>query len=108
MQVTHSIACLLQVSAGPIIAADQAGTEVKLLHQAQLVRSSATSTLLPLRLLAALPHLQHLWLAGNPVTAGMNPREQRAFIVDLMPGTETLQNSATGPYDTVGSSDAYQ
>ena len=53
---------------------------------------------LDVRLLAALPHLQHLWLAGNPVTAGMNPREQRAFIVDLMPGIETLPNLVTGLY----------
>ena len=41
---------------------------------------------LDVRILAALPHLQHVWLAGNPVMAYMNPREQRAFIVDLMPG----------------------
>lgn len=41
---------------------------------------------LEVRTLAALPALRHLALAGNPVMADMDPREQRVFIVDLMPG----------------------
>lgn len=41
---------------------------------------------LDIRTLAALSALRHLVLAGNPVMADMDPREQRVFIVDLMPG----------------------
>lgn len=41
---------------------------------------------LDIRSLAALPALRHLAVAGNPVMADMDPREQRVFVMDLMPG----------------------
>ena len=41
---------------------------------------------LDIRTLAALPNLLHLGLAGNPVMADMDFSQQRAFLVDLMPG----------------------
>ena len=41
---------------------------------------------LDIRILAALPALRHLAVAGNPVMADMDPREQRVFVMDLMPG----------------------
>jgi uncharacterized protein YvpB len=41
---------------------------------------------LDIRTLAALPNLRHLGLAGNPVMADMDFSQQRAFLVDLMPG----------------------
>ena len=50
------------------------------------VSSNIIKQELDIRTLAALSSLRHLALAGNPVMLGMNPREQRAFVVDLMPG----------------------
>ena len=41
---------------------------------------------LDIRTLAALSALRHLAVAGNPVMADMDPREQRVFVMDLMPG----------------------
>ena len=41
---------------------------------------------LDIRTLAALPALRHLAVEGNPVMADMDPREQRVFVMDLMPG----------------------
>lgn len=41
---------------------------------------------LDIRTLAALTALRHLAVAGNTVMADMDPREQRVFVMDLMPG----------------------
>ncbi|KAL0023512.1 hypothetical protein WJX79_006039 [Trebouxia sp. C0005] len=49
---------------------------------------------LDIRTLAALPNLRHLGLAGNPVMADMDFSQQRAFLVDLMPGLLTLDSQA--------------
>lgn len=50
------------------------------------ISSNCIEEELEVRTLAALPALRHLALAGNPVMAHMDPREQRVFVVDLMPG----------------------
>ena len=51
----------------------------------QLARNAVTSRL-ELRTLAALPQLQDLTLAGNPVVAGMPERQRRILLWHMLPG----------------------
>ena len=51
---------------------------------------------LDIRILAALPALHHLALAGNPVVVDMDPREQRVLIMDMMPGKHSRKHKQVG------------
>ncbi|DBA98927.1 TPA: hypothetical protein ACH3X1_014672 [Trebouxia sp. C0004] len=70
------------------------GLEGSLSLQSLRVEGNNIKQDLDIRTLAVLPNLRHLGLAGNPVMADMDFSQQRAFLVDLMPGLLTLDNQA--------------
>lgn len=76
--------CVLDLARNQLTTLD--GLEGLMALQSLDISSNCIKEELEVRTLAALPALRHLALAGNPVMADMDPREQRVFIVDLMPG----------------------
>ncbi|KAL3131410.1 hypothetical protein ABBQ38_007722 [Trebouxia sp. C0009 RCD-2024] len=76
--------CVLDLAQNQLTTLD--GLEGLMALQSLDISGNCIEEELEVRTLAALPALRHLALAGNPVMADMDPREQRVFIVDLMPG----------------------